>query len=139
MRSSVRRVLALSVLLLAGTGTLPYSSPVLAQSTVAPPATTLLSTSLSNKDKDIYLRAFALVDKDKWSDARDLAAKAKNPRPAKVIQWLDLTRPGPGRDFQEMTRFLRDNPDWPLRETLFSQAERAMPDSYPADNVIAWF
>jgi len=135
----VRRALALSVFLLAGLAGPSVFQSALAQSTVSPPPTTLLPATLSSKDKDIYLRAFALVDKDKWGDARALAAKAKNPLPEKVIQWLDLIRPGPGRDFQEMTSFLRDNPDWPLRETLFSQAERAMPDDYPADSVIAWF
>ena len=135
----MRRVLALSVLLLAGLTAPLWSPSSLAQSTVALPATTLLPATLSGKDVDLYKRAFDLIDKGKWSDARDVAAKAKNPLPAKVIQWLDLTRPGPGRDFQEMTNFLRDNPDWPLRDTLFSQAERAMPDDYPADNVIAWF
>lgn len=149
MRFPVRRALALSLFILTGLAS-PYAfnpilvNPAQAQSkvtpsTVAPPPTTLLPATLSNKDKDIYLKAFALVDKDKWSDARALAAKASNPLPEKVIQWLDLIRPGPGRDFQEMTSFLRDNPDWPLRETLFSQAERAMPDDYPADNVIGWF
>ncbi|HVI88059.1 MAG TPA: lytic transglycosylase domain-containing protein [Dongiaceae bacterium] len=140
----MRRALALSVFLLTGlVGPSAFNpalvTPAQAQSTVAPPPTTLLPATLSSKDKDIYLRAFALIDKDKWSDARALAAKASNPLPEKVIQWLDLIRPGPGRDFQEMTSFLRDNPDWPLRETLFSQAERAMPDDYPANNVIAWF
>lgn len=135
----MRRALALSVFLLAGVAGPAFFQPALAQSTVSPPPTTLLPATLSNKDKDIYLRAFALIDKDKWNDARALAAKASNPLPEKVIQWLDLIRPGPGRDFQEMTRFLRENPDWPLRETLFSQAERAMPEDYPADSVIGWF
>ncbi len=146
----MRRFLALSLLAMIGlTAAFPHLRPAQAkstvtqstvvQSTVALPSTTLLPATLSNKDKDIYEEAFALVNKDRWSDARQLAAKAKHPLPAKVIQWLDLIRPGPGRDFQEMTNFLRDNPDWPLRETLFSQAERAMPDDYPTDNVIAWF
>lgn len=136
----MRRVIALPFLaFISLTAMLPPPRPALAQSTVALPSTTLLPITLSNKDKDIYQRAFALVDKDRWSDARQLAGKAKHPLPAKVIQWLDLIRPGPGRDFQEMTNFLRDNPDWPLRETLFSQAERAMPDDYPSDSVIGWF
>jgi soluble lytic murein transglycosylase len=150
MRFSVRRPAALTVLALIGlTTAFPLSQVAQAQSTgtqstvvpstVALPSTTLLPATLSSRDKDIYAKAFALVEKDRWSDARQMATKAKHPLPAKVIQWLDLTRPGPGRDFQEMTNFLRDNPDWPLRETLFSQAERAMPDDYPTDNVIAWF
>jgi soluble lytic murein transglycosylase len=94
---------------------------------------------LSAADLKIYKQAFAAADRDQWDQAQALAAKAKNPLPAKVIQWMNLVRPGPGRSFDEMSAFLAKNPDWPLRWTLQSQAERAMPDGYPAKSVIAWF
>jgi hypothetical protein len=94
---------------------------------------------LSAKDKKLYQQAFQAVEKDRWKEARRLADLAKEPLPAKVIQWLDLSRPGPGRSFDEMTRFLKANPDWPLRETLTAQAERTMPDIYPTASVLGWF
>jgi soluble lytic murein transglycosylase len=94
---------------------------------------------LSSSDIAIYKQAFSAVSKDRWSDARAIAAKAKNRLPAKVIQWLDLTRPGPGRDFDEMTTFMVKNPNWPRLGVLQAQAERAMPDGMPAKTVIAWF
>ena len=97
------------------------------------------TATLSDRDKAIYQQAFAAVDNDRWKEARRLAAKAKNKIPAKVIQWLDLTRPGPGRSFDEMTQFYLDNPGWPLRDTLQAQAERAMPDDYAAAAVLKWF
>jgi soluble lytic murein transglycosylase len=94
---------------------------------------------LSTKDISIYKQAFAAAGHDRWADARRLASSAKNPLPAKVLQWLDLIRPGPGRSFDEMTTFLVKNPGWPLRLTLQAQAERAMPEGMPAQSVIAWF
>jgi soluble lytic murein transglycosylase len=94
---------------------------------------------LSSKDIAIYKQAFAAVAKDRWDEAQAIAAKAKNPLPRKVIQWLNLTRPGPGRSFDEMTAFMVKNPSWPRLGALQAQAERAMPESYPAKSVIAWF
>ncbi|HEU4826768.1 MAG TPA: transglycosylase SLT domain-containing protein [Dongiaceae bacterium] len=97
------------------------------------------SSGLSSRDIATYKKAFAAVDKDRWKEARRLAETAKDPLPAKVIQWLDLTRPGPGRDFKEMSDFLKANPDWPLRYTLTQQAERAMPEYLQPQDVLKWF
>jgi soluble lytic murein transglycosylase len=97
------------------------------------------SAGLSAKDIAIYKQAFAAVEKDRWKEARRLIERAKNPLPGKVIIWLDLTRPGPGRDFKEMTAFLKANPDWPLRYSLTQQAERAMPEYLKPQDVLQWF
>jgi len=94
---------------------------------------------LTAADIKIYQKAFDAVDHDRWTEAHALAAKAKNPLPAKVIQWLDLIRPGPGRDFGAMTTFLAKNPNWPLRGTLQAQAERVMPEGMDAKSIVAWF
>jgi soluble lytic murein transglycosylase len=97
------------------------------------------SSGLSSRDITVYKQAFAQVKKDRWKEARRLAATAKDPLPAKVIQWLDLSRPGPGRDFKEMSEFLKANPDWPLRYTLTQQAERAMPEYLKPQDILKWF
>ncbi|MGH6893252.1 MAG: lytic transglycosylase domain-containing protein, partial [Dongiaceae bacterium] len=97
------------------------------------------SSGLGSRDLATYKQAFAAVKKDRWKEARRLADKAKDPLPAKVIQWLDLTRPGPGRDFKEMSEFLKANPDWPLRITLTQQAERAMPEYLKPQDILKWF
>ncbi len=97
------------------------------------------SAGLSAKDIALYKQAFAAADKDRWKDARRFGARAKDPLLGKVIVWLDLTRPGPGRDFKEMAAFLKANPDWPLRYTLTQQAERAMPDYLKPQDILQWF
>jgi soluble lytic murein transglycosylase len=94
---------------------------------------------LTSSDIAIYKKAFAAVANDRWADAMAIASKAKNPLPRKVILWLNLTRPGPGRSFDEITAFMAKNPKWPRMGTLQGQAERAMPEGFPAKSVIAWF
>ena len=97
------------------------------------------SSGLSSHDVATYKQAFAAIKKDRWKEARRIAETGKDPLPAKVIQWLDLTRPGPGRDFKEMSEFLKANPDWPLRYTLTQQAERAMPEYLQPQDILKWF
>jgi soluble lytic murein transglycosylase len=105
----------------------------------APSAVLADAGGLSSSDIAIYKQAFAAVSKDRWADALSIAAKAKNPLPRKVILWLNLTRPGPGRNFDDITTFMVKNPKWPRMGALQAQAERAMPEVYPAKSVIAWF
>lgn len=95
--------------------------------------------SLSAHDREVYKRAFQAIAKDRWKEARREIARAKDPLLGKVVIWLDLTRPGPGRSFDEMSQFLDGNPDWPLRERLLAQAERAIPETQPTQKLLAWF
>jgi len=106
---------------------------------LAPAAVLADAGGLTSSDIAIYKQAFAAVSKDRWADAMAIAAKAKNPLPRKVILWLNLTRPGPGRSFDEITAFMAKNPKWPRMGALQGQAERAMPEGIPAKSVIAWF
>jgi soluble lytic murein transglycosylase len=94
---------------------------------------------LNASDKAIYLDAFKQVDKQNWAKAREIAQRAKEKLPAKLIQWLDLIRPGPGRSFDEITKFMRDNPDWPGQISLQQAGERAMPADYGVAETLAWF
>ena len=95
--------------------------------------------SLSAADQIVYRAAFKAVDQDHWLEARRLAGLARNPLPGKVIQWLDLTRPGPGRSFDEITQFMASSPDWPQQDRLQAMAEHNMPPDMSADAVLAWF
>jgi soluble lytic murein transglycosylase len=120
----IRRVL--SVLLILAAATVSSSRRVDAE-------------TLSAGDQALYRAAFKAVDKDKWDDARRLAGMAKNKLPAKAIQWLDLTRPGIGRSFDEITQFMRDNPRWPYQQRLQAMAERNMPPGLAPEAVQTWF
>ncbi len=94
---------------------------------------------LTASDKAIYVEAFKQVDKQNWAKARQTAQRAKEKLPAKLIQWLDLIRPGPGRSFDEITKFMRENPDWPGQISLQQAGERAMPADFGIAETLAWF
>jgi soluble lytic murein transglycosylase len=94
---------------------------------------------LTASDKAIYQDAFKQIDKQNWAKAREIAQRAKEKLPAKMIQWLDLIRPGPGRSFDEITKFMRQNPDWPGQISLQQAGERAMPADYGIAETLAWF
>jgi soluble lytic murein transglycosylase len=94
---------------------------------------------LSASDRAAYQSAFIAVEDDKWPVAEALADKARDRLLAKVIFWLDLTRPNSGHDFSDYADFLSDNPDWPGQNSLQIQAELAMPLDLPAKQVLAFF
>ena len=112
---------------------------LLALAVLAAPAARADNGALSPSDMKIYRAAFAAVEAERWKTARQIAAHAETPLPAKVIQWLDLTRPGSSHPFSELSAFLDANPDWPRRATLQAQAEQAMPDNLPPTVVARWF
>ena len=85
MRAKVRRLFSFLAVVLGAAALLLAHQPAGAD-----------SSGLSARDLAVYKQAFGQVKKDRWKEARRIAATGKDPLPAKVIQWLDLTRPGPG-------------------------------------------
>jgi soluble lytic murein transglycosylase len=94
---------------------------------------------LSPADAQIYRAAFDMVRAGNWSEARRLAAGARDPLLAQVIIWLDFQQPGRGGTFTELYSFLQQHPDWPQRAALRREAERQMPEGLPPKVVTDWF
>ena len=83
--------------------------------------------------------AIADVDHGKWDDARQIAQHAHFPLLAKLVEWLDLTRPGANADFDTLAGFIDQNQDWPSQALLKRHAEEAITDSTPPAKVVDWF
>jgi len=112
---------------------LPLAGAVLACALAGP----ALAGQLSPADLQAYRAAFAAADQERWSDARRLAAGAGERLPAKVVTWLALVRTG--ASFDELSRFIDDNPDWPNQTGLRQKAESAIGDDLSGASVRAWF
>lgn len=95
--------------------------------------------ALSAADHDLYTKAFDAADRGDWIAARGLADRGHDATARNLVIWRYLTDRNSGASFDEIDRFLRDHPDWPLRQTLFARAEHAMPATMDASAVIAWF
>ncbi len=94
---------------------------------------------LSAADHQAYLAAFHELERKRYKKAHRLASKAKNRLPAKIIRWHEMTGERPRARFDELVRFLDQNPDWPGRGALLRNAERAMPRNLPDAAVRAWY
>jgi soluble lytic murein transglycosylase len=90
-------------------------------------------------DHDIFVRAFDAADRGDWTAARGLADQGHDPVAKKLVEWRYLMDKNSGAGFAEIDRFLKDNPDWPDRDTLFARAEKAMEPGMDARAVVAWF
>jgi soluble lytic murein transglycosylase len=94
---------------------------------------------LSDSDRDLYLKAFGAADHGDWTAARGLADQGHDPIARRIIEWRYLLDKNSGASFGEISAFLRANPDWPARDTLFSRAEAAMDPNMEPHAVLAFF
>ncbi|HLJ52905.1 MAG TPA: lytic transglycosylase domain-containing protein [Rhizomicrobium sp.] len=95
--------------------------------------------ALSESDHDLYTRAFDAADRGDWVGARALAAQGHDAIAARLIQWRFVLDKNSGATFADIDGFLKNNPDWPLSDTLLARAEAALdPNTTPAA-IIAWF
>ena len=63
------------------------------------------------------------------------------PISSRLVQWLQLQNPleRTNMSFSKVTTFLRNNPNWPLRDRLQSQAEEALKDTDNRSELRKWF
>jgi soluble lytic murein transglycosylase len=93
---------------------------------------------LSPADEKHYRAAFDAARKGKLGEAHKHAARAKDKTLAKVLDWIELTRPASGRSFGEIVAFLDRNPDWPNPHVLRMRAEDSIAALSDAE-LRAWF
>lgn len=136
MLATARFVLISAVAVVAVTS---FSLPTVA----APPAPGVKDAApgefLSDKDKSVYVKAFRAAEKRRWANARRTGAKASNPLPAKIIDWLYYKQPQNHASFGEISGFIDANPHWPGLHRLQRRAEEALSDRVPDEQLLAWY
>lgn len=94
---------------------------------------------LTPADHDLFNRAIELAERKNWTAARELAAQGNDPAARRIVEWAYRLDRDSGAPFAEIAQFLKDDPDWPRRDTLFVRAETALPPLMDPRSVIAWF
>ncbi len=94
---------------------------------------------LSPTDHDLYTRALEFADRGDWASARAYADQGHDSVAGKIVEWRYLLDRNSGASFAEIGEFLKNNPDWPDRDTLFARAENAIDPSMEPHAVVAWF
>src|SRR5258708_7149163 len=94
---------------------------------------------LSTADRDLLTRAFDAADRADWASALSLAAQSHDDTGRKLIEWRRLLDKSSGATFSDLDTFIKSNPGWPLRETLYQRAESAIGPELAPSGVVAWF
>lgn len=92
---------------------------------------------LTPEDQEAYRAAFAAARANDWTTAGQIADRAKERLPAKILHWLELTRSG-NATFADLVAFADANRDWPLQSALRERAEDASAD-VPDGELLAYF
>ncbi len=95
--------------------------------------------ALSATDHDIYTRAFDAADRGDWTATRGLAAQGHDAMASRLIQWRYVLDKNSGASFADADSFAKNNPDWPLHDTVLARAEAAMDPNMTPSAVIAWY
>jgi len=104
------------------------------------PSTQPKAASLSSRDEQAVRSVVAAGNGGgDWSRVPALAAGTDHPATAKLLRWLYLLKADSGPSFEELTRFVVENPSWPGLKGLRSRAEAAIRDDLDSDAVRAWF
>ena len=83
--------------------------------------------------------AIRAADQNRWAEAQDLAARTGDPVLQKLIDWLDLARPGTDASYERIAYFIKTNPDWPGMGALRKRAEDLLPPGLSPAEIVAWF
>lgn len=95
--------------------------------------------SASHRGQSNIVYAFKLAGQDRWSDARRQIPRGGDTLEQKAFAWMEYKSGAPGMEFDKAAAFIRSNPDWPLLDRLRMQAEKVIPSTMPAGQVIDWF
>lgn len=94
---------------------------------------------LSARDQNAYRTAFQATRDGNYPAAASAASGAHDPLLAKVIAWTTYAAPESGAGFEQITAFIRDNPDWPQAAVLAKRAEEAITAATSEPAVRGWF
>ncbi|MBM3509498.1 MAG: lytic transglycosylase domain-containing protein [Alphaproteobacteria bacterium] len=84
-----------------------------------------------------FVSALQAAKSAKWETARQGARTLPAPA-AKFVDWYFFAHAGNGFDFEEVTQFVRDNPDWPRQNALRRAAEVAQVPPAMVPALLAW-
>ena len=93
---------------------------------------------LTQKDYEHARSAFYFSDHERWSDAM-YYTRGSDISVVKLLHWLRYRAKNSGASFEEITRFIVENPDWPEHNILLQRAEEAITLNTDNNTIIKWF
>lgn len=86
-----------------------------------------------------YKLAVKYAKAGRWIKLNRLTRHPRNDGLEKVLYWLSLKHSRTRHDFNDIAKFVRENPVWPERTQLVKQAELLMSSAIPTKDKNVWF
>jgi len=79
------------------------------------------------------------MDNQDWINARNQVMALKTSSMINLYEWMLYREDYDTLPFSRIANFIEKNPHWPNQTSLRKSAERNMPETLPADQVMVWF
>ncbi len=116
---------------------------VLLSSTVVIAKESPVNRRQTSSAKKLTISALKDIESGKWDEARKKIAQSKDPLAAKIYYWILLTntekKEWTNNLFIKLSRFVRENPEWPSVKKMKLRAEGVMPEDLSNAEVLAWY
>lgn len=103
------------------------------------PAVNAHDVQVTKKDGAAAREAYKASKKGKWPIFNQKTKSIKNRDLRQILNWYRLSSQGSGANFDEISRFLSEQPEWPYRRRLAIRAEQAMKPRMDTESVFQWF
>lgn len=95
--------------------------------------------AMTKENRQLIAQGLQAVQKKRWVEARQIFVQTQDKAAMALYDWLYFTRTEGAVEFDRISRFLHEHPDWPRQAELKEIAEKSMPESMADSSVIAWF
>jgi soluble lytic murein transglycosylase len=95
--------------------------------------------NFTKKDYNLFNDCIILVEKGKIRESFNKAKTSNNLLITKIMNWFFVKDAASGANFNEITKFIKDNPHWPQQDRLEINAELALNESTDDQKIIDWF
>lgn len=100
------------------------------------------AASMSREDRQAVIQGLKAARQGRWAEAKRLIAQSQDKAAQSTYEWLYFTQGVKDTDtvdFGRISKFIKENPEWPRQNALKLLAERSMPDSMHDGDMVAWF
>ena len=84
------------------------------------------NSGLSVNDINSLRKGLKAVERSNVVSALNWSRRIKDPLARKILTWARLAMSGPNENFEELSKFININPDWPNQNGLQRLAEKSM-------------
>lgn len=94
----------------------------------------------AKKKVDHTAQVFALMKKKHWQNAYELATKTGDPALKKIVLSQRYLDPSHSKTkFEDVIKFIRENPNWPQKQLLKMRAEDCINSDTSKQMIVKWF